>query len=71
MILIVGLCNLAYPAYGLEFLRLVGSLYPGYDATPQVGSVVVGTLYGLVDGSIGGIIFVWLHNRFLTVRSAA
>jgi len=71
MILIVGLCNLASPAYGAEFLRLVGSIYPGYHAAPHLGSVLVGTLYGLADGAIGGIIFVWLHNRFLTVRSAA
>jgi len=71
MILVIGLCNVAFPAYGKEFLSLVGSIYPGYAATPDPRSVLVGTLYGLADGAIGGVIFAWLHNRFLTVRSTA
>jgi hypothetical protein len=71
MIFLVGLANMAAPTYGGEFLRLVGSIYPGYHAASGVGSVLVGTLYGLLDGAIGGLIFAWLYNRFAKVRAAA
>ena len=27
-----------------------------------IGSIITGTLYGLVDGAIGGAIFGWLYN---------
>jgi hypothetical protein len=29
-----------------------------------MGSVVIGTIYALVDGVIGGAIFGWLYNLF-------
>lgn len=28
------------------------------------GSVVVVTLYALVDGAVGGFLLAWLYNRF-------
>ncbi|MBU8932369.1 MAG: bacteriophage holin [candidate division Zixibacteria bacterium] len=40
---------------------LIGQVYRGYDISP-VGSLV-GLLWGLVDGFIGGAIFAWLYNR--------
>lgn len=58
-----GIANQMWPGYGLVFLDVVASIYPGY--TPGgFGSVIVGTLYGLVDGAIGGWIFAWLYNLF-------
>lgn len=63
-ILLVGLVNLVSPAYGKAFLELCSSIYPGYHATPSFGSVIVGALYGLVDGAIGGALFAWLYNLF-------
>lgn len=58
-----GIANLMWPGYAVAFLDLTASVYPGY--TPGgFGSVIVGTLYGLVDGFIGGIIFAWLYNMF-------
>jgi hypothetical protein len=62
----VGILNSAWPSYGREFLQMVASIYPGYHATPSVGQVIVGTLYALVDGAVGGAIFAWLYNRFAT-----
>jgi hypothetical protein len=62
----VGMLNLAWPSYGREFLQVVASIYPGYHATPSFGQVIVGTLYALVDGAVGGTIFAWLYNRFAT-----
>jgi hypothetical protein len=62
-LLLTGLANLAYPAYGLAWLQVAASIYPGYHGPAGLGSVVVVTLYGLVDGAAGGAIFGWLYNR--------
>lgn len=63
-ILSVTLVNLAAPTYGQAFLDLCSSIYPGFHASRTIRSVVIGTLYGLLDGGIGGAIFAWLYNRF-------
>ncbi len=63
-VFLVGLVNLASPGYGGAFLAVVASIYPGYHATASFGQVVVGALYALVDGAIGGLIFAWLYNLF-------
>ncbi len=60
----VGLAQQIWPSYGAEFLALMDSLYPGY-APGGFGSVIVGSLYALVDGMIAGAIFAWLYNRLL------
>ncbi len=52
-----------FPTYGVAFLEVMDGLYPGY-APGGVGSVVVGSLYALVDGAIGGAVIAWLYNRF-------
>jgi hypothetical protein len=61
-ILLVGVANLIWPGYGQMFLQLAASIYPGYRGGASFGQVIIGTLYGLVDGAIGGAIFAWLHN---------
>jgi len=61
-ILLVGVSNLIWPGYGSAFLQLAASMYPGYTAGATFGQVVIGTLYGLVDGAIGGAVFGWLYN---------
>jgi hypothetical protein len=61
---IVGLINLATPAYGADFLRGMGSVYPGFYHARTFLDVLLGTLYGLVDGAIGGWIFGSLYNWF-------
>lgn len=63
--LLVGLVNLSAPTYGLEFLELMASLYPGYTADRTFESVLVGTGYALVDGAVGGWLFGWLYNRLI------
>jgi hypothetical protein len=60
--LLTGLANLMWPSYGREFLQMMASVYPGYHATRSLGQVIIGTLYGLVDGAIGGAILAWLYN---------
>ena len=61
-ILITGVANLIWPGYGQAFLQLAASIYPGYSGAATFGQVVIGTLYGLVDGAIGGAVFAWLYN---------
>jgi hypothetical protein len=63
--LLVGLINLSTPSYGLEFLELMASVYPGYTADRTFESVLVGTGYALVDGAVGGWLLGWLYNRLL------
>jgi len=61
-ILIVASANSIWPSYGGAFLELAASIYSGYDPGPGIGSIIIGTLYGLVDGAIGGAIFGGLYN---------
>ena len=65
-ILFVGLVNMAIPTYGTEFLRMMSSIYPGFHATRTLADVAVGTIYGLVDGAIGGYLLGFLYNWFAT-----
>jgi hypothetical protein len=60
-VLLVGAAHLAWPGYGGAFLDVVSSIYPGYEVG-GFGSVIVGALYGLVDGAVAGLILAWLYN---------
>ena len=60
----VALFNYLFPPFGKAFLDLVSSIYPGYKSVGSLGSVIVGTLYSLVDGAVGGAIFAWMYNAF-------
>ena len=62
--LLVGVVNMIQPTYATSFLAIMASIYPGYDATGSIGSLIVGTLYALLDGAIGGLLLGWLYNRF-------
>jgi TRAP-type mannitol/chloroaromatic compound transport system permease large subunit len=60
----MGLANLVWSGYGQQFLQTMASVYFGYHATRSIAGVIVGTLYGAVDGLIGGAVFAWLYNQF-------
>jgi len=60
----MGLANLVWGGYGQQFLQMMASVYPGYHAIRSVSGVIVGTLYGFVDGLVAGAIFAWLYNQF-------
>ena len=64
-VLLVGLANLIWPPYGGAFLELMRSVYPGYKAAAGFGNVIVGTLYAILDGAVGGAVFAWLYNCFV------
>ena len=48
-------------------VTLIGRLYRGYSISPM-GSVI-GLLWALVDGFVGGAIFAWLYNRIAGMSS--
>ena len=62
-IFLVGIGNLIWPSYGTALLDLARSIYPGYAHTAGFVGVIVGTLYALLDGIVGGAVFAWLYNR--------
>jgi hypothetical protein len=47
-------------------VTLIGRLYRGYSISPT-GSVI-GLLWALLDGFVGGAVFAWLYN-FIVARS--
>jgi ABC-type nitrate/sulfonate/bicarbonate transport system permease component len=62
---LTGVSNLIWPGYGEVFLKMMASVYPGYHAARSIGDLIVGTLYAVIDGAIGGLLFGWLYNLFL------
>lgn len=66
-ILLVGIAHLLWPGYGGAFLDLAASIYPGFHPANGFGAVVIGSLYGLVDGAVGGAMVAWVYNRFVGV----
>jgi len=60
--LAVGLANLADPSYGSAFLHVMSSVYPGADTSRTIGRVLLGTLYGFVDGAVCGFLFAVLYR---------
>ena len=68
---VTGLANLIWPGYGQAFLDVMASLYPGYTATASFGQVIIGALYGILDGAVGGAVFAWLCNFCASRLSAS
>jgi hypothetical protein len=66
---LVGLGNLIWDGYGTGMLQLGASIYPGYQGPAGVGSVIVVTLYAVLDGAICGAVFGWLYNTLASGRS--
>ena len=50
-----------------EASTALGALYRGYTITP-LGSLI-GFIWAIVDGYVGGAIFAWLYNKLLTRKA--
>jgi ABC-type phosphate transport system permease subunit len=61
-VLITGVANSIWPAYGKAFLVMLASIYPGFAASGSFADAIVGSLYALLDAAIVGLIFGWLYN---------
>jgi hypothetical protein len=60
--LLAGLGHLLRPSFGTGFLTAMSSLYPGFHVARTGVSVLIGVLWGFVDGAIGGFIFARLYD---------
>jgi hypothetical protein len=61
-LLFVGGLHLIWPAYGVAFLDVWKSVYPGYGAARGWESVLLGTVYGALDGALAGALVGWIYN---------
>jgi hypothetical protein len=61
--LFISLMNLVLRPYGGAYLAILSSLYPGYDPVSPL-AVIVGTVYSLLAGALGGLLFSYLYNFF-------
>ena len=43
--LLIGAANLLEPSYGADHLRSISSVYPGFEASRTLESVLIGTAY--------------------------
>jgi len=62
--LMVGLIHLAHAGYGVNFLQMMGSVYPWFHGAQTLRDVLTGAAEGAVDGAVAAIIFGWLYNCF-------
>jgi hypothetical protein len=68
---LVGLANLIWTSYGVGCLELAASIYPGYHGPAGFWSVLVVTLYALVDGAVAGAVLACLYNWAARPEAAA
>jgi len=68
-VLFVALTNLIFPSYGSNFIQMMSSVYPWFRNTRSIGNVLVGTVDGLIDGGVAGLLFAWLYNLFCGART--
>ena len=46
--------------WGIPIQNILSSVYRGYE--PSIKGLIIGGLWALVDGFIGGYIFAWIWN---------
>ncbi len=61
-VLLCGIANMNWPDYAVSFLDVLDSIYPGYHRDGTMRNVIVGALYAVVDGGIGGLLFGCIYN---------
>ena len=64
VIAVVGVLNILYPGYAVDYLKIIVSLYPWYKATGATTDLIYGIVTAFVDGLICGLIFALLYNLF-------
>lgn len=48
--------------YGMAFLELLSSIYPGYGVS--VPGAFIGLVYAFIDAFVGLFVIAWLYNYF-------
>ncbi len=49
--------------YGVPWVKLVASLYLGFDTNPL--GILIGVLWAFADGYIFGFVLAWLYNAIV------
>lgn len=62
----IAVIQALYPDYGVDFFRLMGSIYPGISGAGPLGRVLICAAYGLVDGCLFGFLIGWIYNFVLS-----
>ncbi len=57
---LLSMANVRVFWFSPEFLRILATLYPGFEATLR-GSFI-GLFWGTICGALGGAIIAWIHN---------
>ena len=52
----VGTMHMVDPSYGVNFLEMTSSVYPGFPSAGTAGSLAMGTVEGLIDGCTCGLV---------------
>ncbi len=52
--------------WGTPLVKGLGGLYLGYKASP--GGIVIGTVWALFDGAIGGFILAVIYNKLVSLK---
>ena len=65
--LLVGIVNMIMPIYGGNFLQMMSSVYPGFHDSRTWLSILIGTVYGLIDGAVAGWIFARVYDWIVGV----
>lgn len=62
---LTGIGNLIWNSYGIAFLKVMESIYPGYIfGRWGFWGVIVVTLYAALDGFVIGVVVAWIYNLF-------
>ena len=59
-VLLFGAASMKF-AYGTDLVVLLSSIYPGF--APSLKGLVIGLIWGFVDGAICAALFAWLYNK--------
>jgi hypothetical protein len=70
VILAVGILNIFSAGYGWEYLKILASLYPWYDATGKIGDLIIGIVWAFIYGAMSNLIFGLLYNAFVGMPTA-
>ena len=49
-----------FSLWGRPFVTAIGSLYIGY--TPGIPGSIIGLIWAVIDGAIGGAFYAWIYN---------
>ena len=67
--LFLGILMQFFPNYGETWIQLWADVYPLYEGSGGVLDTLIGTVFGLIDGILGGAVVAWLYNRIALASS--